>query len=336
MSYAVKKAGVAFKTKLGTNVDLTGQAANFSAYYIADATGTKTDIATAFTEDANTAGLYMVETTIPAVGDYTIVIKNDTIGMGNHEAPIVVVNATIDDVKVVVDGLQTTLATVAADVDGLNGDTLLGLKNDLTAITALISDGDTSGTATTVIDFVTQINDALAGGAGSGLSALEGYTDDIENMLTGTEFLRDGTTSNPFYDANNPGVAKESSLKSGFATLSGSLSTAITTINNATTAAKDAIIVKTDALQVVVDANKVTLEDAGFGLAALKTLIDNVNTSVQTGETNILNVLNDAANGLTAIKTELVSRFDNVDAKLLTIEGKVESGSAKQEFRVFA
>jgi len=334
MSYSVKKAGVAFKTKLGTNADLTGQAANFGAYYINDTTGAKTDITAAFTEDANTAGLYMVETTIATKGDYTIVINNSTIGMGNHEAPVVVVDATIDDVKLVVDSLTTTLATVAADVDGLNGDTLVTLKDDIAAISALISDGDTSGTATTVMDFVTQINEAMA--SGSGLTALEGYTDDIENMLVGTEFLRDGTTANPFYNATNPGVAKESSLAAALLTLQGNITTAQTAVTDAITASEAAIIVKTDAVQAVVDANKVTLEDAGFGLAALKALIDGVNTAVQTGETNILNVLNDATNGLTAIKTELVTRFDSVDAKLLTIEGKVEAGSTSTSFKVFA
>ena len=52
MSYSIKKAGVAFKTKLGTNSDLTGEAANFSAYFIADADGVKTDVVAAFAEDA--------------------------------------------------------------------------------------------------------------------------------------------------------------------------------------------------------------------------------------------------------------------------------------------
>ena len=335
MSYSVKKAGVAFKTKLGTNADLTGQAANFSAYYIEDATGTKTDILTAFTEDTNTAGLYIVDTTIATAGDYTIVINNSTIGMGNHEAPVVVVNATIDDVKLVVDDLATTIATVAADVDGLNGDTLLSLKDDIAAVSALINDGDTSGTATTVLDFVTQINNALSGG-GSGLSALEGFTDDIENMLVGTEFLADGTTANPFYDATNPGVAKESSLQAALVALQGNITASQTALELAITTAKDAVIVKTDALQVVADANKALLEDAGFGLGALKVLIDDISTGVQIAETNILNVLNDATNGLVAIKTELVTRFDSVDAKLLTIEGKVEAGSTSTSFSVFA
>lgn len=403
MSYSIKKAGVAFKLKLGTNVDLTGEAANFAAYYIADATGIKTDIVTAFTEDVNTAGLYMVEVTIPVSGDYTMVINNSNIGMGNHESPLVVVDATIDDVKIVVDALQTTLSTVAADVDGLNGESLLAVKNEVQAVKDLISKsgaqnltvigdqtlnyingslvtGDTSGATGTVtsstydigsdtttiviedavgvyaagelldgvdsvvtvknitdsvLEFVEQINVALDNG-GAGLSALAGYTDDIENMLTGTEFLADGTTSNPFYDVTNPGVAKESSLAATLASLQGDLTAQTTSLESSITAAKDLVIIRTDAIKAVVDANQANLENAGYGLLALKNLIDGVSTDVGIAETNILNVLNDASNGLIAIKTDLLARFDSVDAKLLTIEGKVEAGSNITEFKVFA
>lgn len=334
MSYSIKKAGVAFKTKLGTNADLTGQAANFSAYFIKDADGTKTDITASFVEDVNTAGLYMVETTIPNAGDYTMVIKNDTIGMGNHEAPIVVVNATIDDVKVVVDNLATTLSTVAADVDGLNGQDLTDIKTTLASIKTLIDDED-GATVNSVMEFVEQINDSLSNG-GEGLSALAGYTDDIENMLVGTEFLADGVTANPFYDATNPGVAKESSLANALVTIQDAISDAQIALENAIINAKDAIITETTAIRLVVEANKHHLEDSGYGLDALKSLIDGVATDISTSETNISNILNDATNGLGAIKTELISRFDNVDAKLVTIEDKVEAGAAKQEFKVFA
>ena len=334
MSYAIKKAGVAFKIKLGTNADLTGQADNFSAYYIKDSDGTKTDITAKFTEDTNTAGLYMVDATIPTAGDYTIVITNDTIGMGNHEAPIVVVNATIDDVKTVVDDLTTTLSTVAADVDGLNGQDLSDIKATLANIKTLLDDGDGS-TVNSVMEFVAQINDALAD-SGSGLQALSGFTDDIENMLNGTQYLADGTTDNPFYDADHPGVAKESTLTNALATLQGNITDAQTALNNALADAKSALSDKADAVQAVVDANKTYLEDAGYGLSALKDLIDGVANDVASSETNITDILNDATNGLSAIKDEITTRFDNVDSKLVDIENKVDAGSSKTEFRVFA
>lgn len=409
MGYSVKKAGVGFKAKVETSADFTGQAAGFSAFYIDDATGTKTDITGSFTEDANAAGLYFSPTvTIPTVGDYTIVINNSSAGMDNHPTPIVVTGATIDDVKTVVDDLATTLAVVAADVDGLNGQDLQDLKDQVSAVKTLIDDssdiqltftgdetgvlsvgetatGDTSGatgtvqsvsydagsgettvvvtgttgtftsgetvndgtTSTTasvdtvvinsvnsVLEFVKQIDAALSGG-GTGLSALEGYTDDIENMLLGTEFLADGTTSNPFYDATNPGVAKESSLYSVLSTLQGNISTAVSTLETDITNAKDAIIVKTDAIQAVVDANKLTLENAGYGLSALKDLIDGVATDVGTAETNILNVLNDASNGLANIRSEMNTRFDTVDAAIADIDTAIGNIAGAQSFNAF-
>lgn len=334
MSYSIKKAGIPFKLKLGTNADLTGEAENFSAYYIKDADGVKTDVVEDFVEDANTAGLYMVEVTIPAAGDYTMVINNDSIGMGNHESPLVVVDATIDDVKLVVDALTTTLTTVAADVDGLNGTDLQGIRDEISAVKALLDDEDTT-TVNSVMEFVKQIDDALSG-SGSGLAALSGYTDDIENMLLGTEFLADGTTANPFYDAANPGIAKESSLTAGFAALGTAITDSQTVVTDAITAAKDAVQLDVAAVQTVVDANKANLENAGYGLIALKDLIDTLSTDVGISETNILDVLGDASNGLAAINTNLTTRFDAVDAKLLTIEGKVEAGINSTEFKVFA
>ena len=334
MSYAVKKAGIPFKLKLGTNADLTGEAANFSAYYIADATGTKTDVTAAFAEDANTAGLYMVDVTIPTAGDYTMVITNASIGMGNHESPLVIVDASLDDIKAVVDGLETTLATVAADVDGLNGQDLSDIKTTLASIKTLIDDED-GATVNSVMEFVAQIDAALADGA-TGLGALKGFTDDVENMLLGTEFLADGTTANPFYDATNPGVAKESSLATGFADLTTALTAAQTSVETKIADAQTAIQDDVAAVKTVVDANSAVLTDAGYGLSALKGLLDTLSTDMGVAETNILNVLNDATSGLGAIKTYLTTRFDSVDTQLSDLSAAVAAGSTATTFKVFA
>jgi hypothetical protein len=325
MAYSVKKAGVSFKVKIETNSDFTGQAGGFSSYYINDATGIRTDIVGSFTEDGNTPGLYFSPSvTIPTAGDYTLVVNNGAAGMDNHPTPIVVTNATIDDVKVVVDDLATTLATVAADVDGLDGQNLLDIKNTLASIeTILINDG--TGAVDSVMEFVTQINAALESGA-TGLSALAGYTDDIENMLNGTEFLANGTTPNPFYDAVNPGVAKESTLAVAFT----NLQTDIAVFRTSLETKADNIQAATNAVKVVVDANRAHLENAGYGLLALKNLVDALALNVQTHGTNITALLEDGTNGLAAIKTEIVSRFDSVDADLASIEGKIDNlGSAK-------
>jgi len=411
MSYAIKKAGIPFKLKLDTNADLTGQAAGFSAYYIEDLTGTKTVVSNAFVEDANTAGLYMVDITIPTAGDYTLVINNSGIGMDNHAAPLVVVNATIDDVKAVVDTLTTTMNTVAADVVNLDGASLSTIQTNIQNVVSLIddptktvavtvsgdetallatgavisnkaagagtftgtvdsstfdgtntivnfsnvdatvglgdlvvgdvlSDGtvDTTGTVVTidsllspvnsVLEFINKINADLTTGASS-LSVLSGYTDDIENMINGTKFLNDGVTANPFYDATNPGVAKESSLTSGLTNIQTALETSLTD-------AQAAIQADIAAVKTVVDANATVLTDAGFGLAALKTLIDTASTTNATNTTNVLALLNDSTNGLSAINANLTTRFDSVDTAVASLQTKADGLSAPQSFKLFA
>jgi len=388
MAYSIKKAGVAFKLKLDTNADLTGQAANFSSYYIDDSLGTKTDITSEFTEDANTAGLYMVEVTIPTPGDYTIVINNPIIGMDNFSAPLVVVAATIEDVKNEVDTLLTTLNTVATDVAGINGDSIDNLaavtdkllnlvdenSQDLNFgsdawvydnVTAEIENYDDTSikarfvnkyitlngdhhvvvtdfsvrpfqqgdklrpvgaeagssipivTYNNITHFINDINTLLTSSA-VGLGALAGYTDDIENMLNGTEFLSDGTTANPFYDATNPGALKESTLKAKLEELKTSIQTAIT---NTQAAVQNDVA----AVQTVVSSNKTVLEDAGYGLSALSNLVGVLNSNLTTNSNSILNILNDATNGLVAINNLITTRFDTVDSSLANVDSTMSN-----------
>jgi len=407
MAYSVKKAGIPFKLKLDTNSDLTGQAANFSAYYIDDATGAKTVISDAFVEDVNTAGLYMVNLTIPTAGEYTVVISNAAIGMDNHPASIVVTASTIDDVKTEVDTLLTNLNVVANDVSGIDGVSINALDTTLSSVTAVINNqileiqttgfptdaivglyikgaavygkilsfdatkqilvvektanlpdpstlitfnfSDITGTwikkdgnnhayvstATssrfvssngTVDRWLTDIQATIDGS--TGLSALAGYTDDIENMLNGTEFLADGVTNNPFYDATNPGVIKEASVISGLTTLQTALQTTITNVQAAIQA--DIAGVKT-----VVDTNAATINDSTNGLVAIKALLDTLNTSITTDGATIASALSDATNGLSAINTNANTRFDTVVANITNVENSVSTSVVSQEFYAF-
>jgi len=403
MSYSVKKAGVPFVAKINVNPDLTGIAANFSMFYIDDATKTKTAVTGSFVESVDAPGLYFSPTvTIPAVGDYTVNIVNTTDGLGNISSPVVVAAATIDDVDTAITNLRTVADTIAADVNGLNGTTLDGIRTSLADIKTLINDttdgvvtiagtagvtlvsamtvtGGTSGatatvtsssydgtnttillsnvtgtfvagenlldstsavigvigtytfnTVNSVLEFVSQLDAALANG-GSGLAALAGYTDDIENMLTGTRLLADGVTANPFYDATNPGVAKESSITAALATIQTDIANAQTAIVANSDANKNTLATAIAAVQTVVDANSASLSSAVSGLPALKTLIDTLQTSVNSGNTNVLAEINNATYGLAAIETKLVT----MDGKLDTIVSTVSNISGTNTATAF-
>lgn len=332
MSYAVRKAGIPFKVKVETSADLSGIAAGFTAYYINDADGVRTDISGAFSEDVNAAGLYFSpEVTIPAAGDFTVVMSNATVGMDNHPTPIVVTTASIDDIKEAVDDLRVVTDAIALDVEGLDGTDLQSIRDNLTAIKTLIDDQD--GTAVnSVMEFVAQIDAALLNGS-SGLAALAGYTDDVENMLLGTEFLADGVTANPLFGANNADI--KALIEANLIQLQGDIAAAQTSIETKIGDAQAVIEAKVAEVKTVVDANAVKLGDAGYGLEALKLLIDGLASDVANGENDILAVLNDATKGLVGIYDTMVSRFDNLDNAVATVDSKLDSIGGAQGFRAF-
>ena len=402
MGYSVKKAGVAFKAKVETNADLTGQSDGFSAFYIKDADGSKVDVSGSFTEDDNAAGVYFSPAiTIDEAGDYTLVITNSDIGMDNHPTPLVVTRATIDDVKDAIDELRVVADTVAADVDGLDGQNLQDIKDGIAAVRQLINDtkdvritiagdetaivvegatitGDTSGatgtvsevsydsdadettalilgvegsfetdetvndgtdsttgkitaivvnTVNSVLEFVEAVNSAIEDGA-TGLAALAGYTDDVENMLLGTEKLANGD-DNPLYGANN------ADLKALMETLVTNLDDSRNAISDKMDNAKAEIIDKVDAVKAVVDANKAILEDSGYGLDALKGKLDTLSSDLASDKDDIMAVITEETKGLVGIYDTMVSRFDSVDSQLSVLSDKIDDLSTSQGFTAF-
>lgn len=362
MGYAVKKAGVSFKAKVETSADFSGQAAGFSAFYINDSTGTKVNIAGAFTEDSNTPGLYFSPgITIPAAGDYTLVINNVSAGMDNHPTPLVVTNADIDDVKAVVDALTTTLANVESQVNTLDEATVNGIAAQVSNVETIVSniktliDDQDGSTVNTVMEFVKQINDALANGGGA-LDVIGRYVDNLELMLEGKAYTNsEGVTVSEAdskglaeiyaaIEANGNAIANvDADLGTAVATLSGYISTAKDAVIAEINASKTAVLTDIAAVKSVVDANSNTLSSEVHGLAALKSLINGLEAdiaAVSTGVSAINNndviaILNNANYGLSNIRTEMNSRFDAVDGMLATIDTKIDNVAGAQHFRSF-
>lgn len=362
MGYAVKKAGIPFKAKIETSADFSGQEAGFSAFYIDDSTGAKVDISGSFTEDANAAGLYFSPgITIPAAGDYTLVINNVSAGMDNHPTPLVVTGADIDDVKTVVDSLTTTLANVESQVNTLDEATVNGIAQQVTDVETIVTniktliDDQDGSTVNSVMEFVTQINDALANGGGA-LDVIGGYVDNLELMLEGKAYTdsngvavseADSKGLADIYaaiEANGNAIADvDGDLGTAISTLAGNITTAKDEVIAEVTASKAAVLADIAAVKSVVDANSNTLENGTHGLAALKVLIDGLEAditavSTEVGAVNnddVIAILNNANYGLSNIRAEMNSRFDSVDAALSAIDGKIDNVAGTQGFRSF-
>lgn len=320
---ATRKAGVEFYPGVGVSPDLTGLAATLSAKYKQRGDASYTAVTGSFTED--NPGTYSIPTTITAVGDYQFIIESTDPAIENLEGNILVTAASIDDVKSAVDALQLDVTGIKATTDLLNTTELENLSEQITLVdtnlgnlTTLVDTVDANDGITSLRELLTDIQSG-----GVNVDSLINGQADIAAMLRGDEFLADGTTANPLH---NNGLDE---IHGKVDTLLVDVQTAITTAHdNIVTEmglAKVSIETKIDAVQTVVDANKLTLEDAGYGLAALKDLLDALTTDVADSETNLTNILNDATNGLSAIKTAIMDKLTSMDAKLDTIGGSTRS-----------
>lgn len=404
----IKKAGVEFLVTIDLGADQTDQADSFTVKYRNNVTGEVVDVVgdngtATVTELTESAGTYQFPMTIPNPGDYTLLVSSTIAGFTNVASAFVVANASIDDVKAVVDDLLIKLTNVESQVNTLDEATVNNIANQVTAVQSAVNDikqlindssitmaisgdetanlpvgtnitGDTSeatGTITSVsydsnndvtnvgvgsvtgtfqvdetvnngtdstagtisvvnaspvdsvLEFVQALDAALKDGA-TGLSALKGYTDDIENMLSGAANLADGTES-PFAGKGLIEIFDSIGVnKTAIDALATQLTDTQTYLENAINTARDAILTDVAAVKAVVDANKAHLEDDGYGLSALKALLDGLSESLSTHDTDIKDILNDATNGLEAIHNTINTRFDAVDASLATIDEKVD------------
>jgi len=323
---AIRKAGVEFYPGIGVGVNMSGLAATLTAKYRLRGVLEYTTVNALFTEDI--PGTYSIPVTISAAGDYQFVIESSDIGIENLSGDVLVTNVNIDDVKTALDLAQLDITAIKTQVDTLDEASLNSItatvaetQTTLDNIKLLLDDanGDTAG-LNSIMDFVTEINNALTGSETS-LAVLAGYTDNLELMLEGKAYT--DTEGNPVTEADSKGLSETYALIESVkgdttvvSTLIADMQTAITaTINNAHTD----IITRIAAVNTIVTANQDHLESSGYGLATLKTSLDELQVSIDShadDNTNVLDILNHATTGLAAIKTTIMDKLALMDAKL--------------------
>jgi len=379
---AIKKAGVEFYAKIDTNRDLIGAASQFSAEVIVDASGDvlTNDSANAsigsFTEVGST-GIYRAPVTLTDEGDYTVSVKwQDPDDTDNHEYipfPVEVKAADMSDIKSLIDALQTDMTAVKGQVDTLDEDELNGiaesvadLANHVATVEGLL-DGDDNASLQVLKDLLDQI-------AGTeGLESIKGFVDNVELMLEGkayTDTEGNAVTADDsrglveIYNAitaNGTSISDANTAIANLDTKVGNIQTsvegkiadvqaavdALTDADNA-----DSLVSKVNAIKTVVDANKATLEDAGYGLDALKTLIETADSAIDalaadwadggrlevrfdTIDTTLAD-LNTAVNDAKdAIQTDIANLSTSLDNKYATLSDKLDNISGAQSYKGF-
>ena len=328
---SIKKLGVQFNPMLSLDPDLSGLAATLTAKYrLQGDTGAWTTVSGTFLEE--TAGCYSIGITINTAGTYHISISSSDPDVPTVDSYVTVVRATTDDIIDAIAVAQADLTTVKLQVNALDETTVnniasqvLTIDGKLVELKGLLSDVDDPA----VISLRELLSDIqLAGSArDSVITALTNFTDDIEIMIRGDQFLTSGA-ANPFFGKTTQHVydllVSTSSL----------LSTAITTAKDAVIAdaqaTRDLVVTKLNAINTIVTGNSDKLGNATYGLASLRQVLDSIVANTEGGTQSIIDALEDASTGLAAIKTAVMDKLVVMDGKLDTAAVKLDTIIQKQ------
>jgi len=323
----LKKANIPFGVDVNIGPDRTGLSATFQASYrLQGTTGAFTTVSGTFSEIKT--GTYQIMVNIPVVGYYDLHIASTEPGIDAVTVPVIVGKAAVDDVFDAIAAAQLDISAIKGQVDTLDEAKVNAVKDGvdatltlLTEVKALMSDVDDPA----IISLKELLLEIQASGtAENGLiTALQGMTNTIKTILMGQdEFLADGITPNPHYQASNVELSALISTSTEY--LKTSLDSAKDAIMADALAKHDLVITRLTGVRTVVDANAAMLANAGFGLAALKSALDTITTNTAGGTQNIIDVLENAESGLDALKAAITS----VHTAVTTVDGKVSAIAA--------
>lgn len=281
------------------------------------------------------------DTYFELAGDQTLVVTAGDAVVGGTSGSTGTVQSAVYDSTTDVTKVITT-GTVGTFV---NGETI---TSGGAAVTGVIT-ASAKNVVNSVYEFITQINESLLSG-GSSLSILRDFSLDVEHMLNGDALFENGT-ANPTSGKGlvaifNEITATHSDL-TALKALAEDATVGFAAIKNAITAGETSIIAKIDALNNLTDPNSLAsrlvtintivtnnsgvLTNATYGNAALKDAIVALSTGSTGGTDSIIAILEDATNGLAAIKTAIMDKLGLMDTKLDTI---ITTQAAKVSTRV--
>jgi len=305
-----------------------------------------------------------VTTTVTVAGDATAAFTEDGKVVGKTSGAEGVVSvATYDaDADVTTVTLSNTKGVFEVeDVTATDGST-----QTLTSTTVAGSAVDS------VMEFVNALNDSIADGNDS-LNVIKTYTDNLELMLEGKEYTDtegnvvsadDSKGLAEIYTeitANGVSIADANTAIANLDTKVGDIQTsvegkiadvqaavdALTDADNA-----DSLVSKVNAIKTVVDANSDVLTDAGYGLEALKGLIDTANSSIDdlvadwadggrlevrfdTLDSTLSDLDTAVNNAKTAIQDDIANLSSSLDDKYAALDSKLDSIAGAQQYKGF-
>lgn len=326
---AIKKQNIPFYVTYNVGPDISGLAATLSASYRKQGdSGSWTTVTGTFVEEK--PGFYTLPITLADLGTYNVAIEStdDILSADRLVGSVTVVKATVNDVIDAIQAAQSDITGIKGQIDMLDEQSLDLIKSTVDTIQTKVDDlkvllVDENDPAITSLKELILAIQAAGSERDSVIGALTAYTDDIEYMLSGTATLKDGS-ANPFF--GKTGYDIYDLLVVTAQNITDAINTAKTAILTDAQAKSDLVITKLASMKTTIDANSDMLTNAGYGLAAIKGLLDTIITNTSGGTSSVLDVLNDPVDGLSAIKSETAT----IVSMLSTIDGKIDKVLARQ------
>ena len=323
----MKKVGIEFRPGISVPAELGDISATLSGQYrVEGSTGSWTPFVSGFTKDKD--GFYSSPVTIATAGVYLFTISSTETSIDDLDFYVTVVESSIDDVKDAIDAMQVDVTALKTSLGSLDEgkindiSTAIGdVDEKLVELKALMSD-ETDPAIVSLRELLQDI--AQAGSSRDGvLSALASYTDELETIVRGDEFKADGVTPNPFYNKTSKDVYDL--LESSSTTILGKIEDIKGEIIADALDNRNAIEAKLDAAKLVIDANAALLGNADFGLSKLKDMLVTIDQNTAGGTQSIIDLLEDADNGLSAIKVAIDTKLDTIISKVDGVTKRVSA-----------
>lgn len=299
--------------------------------------GTAGDMITAnVTFEELATGSYLGTLSLPDAGSYAFnleiptTLSDGTVVKQNTSTTMVVSNTSLDLIQNSIDSIIVKVDSIADDVSALDRDELNSLKEatdairvQLTSITDLIADENNDG-ITSLKELLEQLSQATDNNKGL-LSAIQSYittaTDDIENILKGSDTLADGT-ENPFKGNTNVDIMKQ--LEALGVAINGQITTVKDIITEAINTSKNELAGAISTVEGIVNGNGDLLKDGSFGLEEIKNVLDGFKTSNTEATRNLQTDITSVLTNLSSFKNELASKIDAVKADTEAIKKKLQ------------
>lgn len=315
-----RKVGKAFTPEIQTHKDITGIANTFTfRYRLDDGVGGDWTVVNSVENPVVeiSPGKYGCPVTFTVEGLYDFEFISTDPRVQTHAGKVEVTKYNIDEVRDAVAVAQEGINDIKSKIDTLDAGTMdiitektAQLSDAIQTINTLISDTDGSNGITSLTELLKELKDA-----GSNRDSiinvlgdiLKGYTDDIENMINGTEFLQDGVTPNPFHGNNNKDI--HDTLKNAKQSIEATInSTKEFLVQDAETKYQD---VKTRLVEIttLVTYNKGMLDNTTYGLEAIKNKLNSTDTDMKA-------LFEDADSALTSAKDALMTKLDSIENKV--------------------